>query len=515
VIVREYPPGNSAQPGGHQSLIAFWTPRGESLSAADLRSFLRDRLPRPMIPAAFVMLDTLPLLPGGKVDRRALPNFAETALEPERAFAPPHNPLEQHLAQMWKELLKIEKVGIHDDFFELGGNSLLGAVLVNRLQVVLRENVPLVAIFDAPTISELASYLEESHPDGVARLLGTPIPIPSDRKAKTEAAVLPPALVPIQPKGTLPPLFCIHPAGGVVFPNYTLVPHLGKDQPLYGIQDPGLYDKQSTFKSIEDMAAYYLGALKTVQLDGPYHLMGWSVGGVVAYEMAQQLMRQGEMVSVLIMLDTNAPAQRKPLGLQAPLRRCLQRIASWAQALPNSIRETGSAVNPIISYVHSGLFLLAASARRKRAPSDKKPTAMDLLRWAGLDTWRARLLKEAEVANTVSLETSLLLVEMPDVRRVLELVREHMRLARRYSAEAYRGRITLFRAVHSEQSGHQAGDPAMGWGKLAESGLEIHTIQANHVALLVKPHVEVLAQELRACLDRDRSSLTDTTDIHS
>jgi len=95
------------------------------------------------------------------------------------------------------------------------------------------------------------------------------------------------------------------------------------------------------------------------------------------------------------------------------------------------------------------------------------------------------------------------------VRRVLELVREHRRLARRYCAEAYRGRITLFRAVPSERREHQVGDPAMGWGKLAESGVEIHPIQANHVALLVKPYVEVLAQELRACLDRGRSSLTD------
>jgi len=132
-----------------------------------------------------------------------------------------------------------------------------------------------------------------------------------------------------------------------------------------------------------------------------------------------------------------------------------------------------------------------------------------------MDTWRARLLKEAEVATTVSREASLLLIEMPAVRRVLELVREHRRLARRYSAEAYQGRITLFRAVPSEHSEQQAGDPATGWGKLAESGVEIHPIQANHVALLVKPYVGVLAQELRACLDRGHSSLTDATDSHS
>jgi thioesterase domain-containing protein len=514
VLLRQDPRGNSAQPSGQQSLVAMWTPRGEPVSAAELRRFLRERLPRPLIPASFVRLDTLPLLPSGKLDRLALQAFAETALGREPVFTPPHSPLEQYLAQVWEELLKIEQVGRHDDFFALGGNSLLGAVLINRLQEALRENVALVAVFEAPTIAELASDLEERHPDGVAGLLGTPVKSPSKRKANAEEAMLPTVLVPIQPKGTRPPLFCIHPAGGVVYPYYTLVPLLGKDQPLYGVQDPGLYDRHSPFTSIEDMAASYVEALKAVQGAGPYHLMGWSVGGVVAYEMAQQLLRQGEVVAVLIMLDTHAPTRRKSLEPHAPLGARLQRIASWVQALPHRIKEVGSAVNPILSYVHSGLFLLAASARRKHAPTDKKPTVLDLLRWAGMDTWRARLLKEAEVATTVSQETSLLLIEMPAVRRVLELVREHRRLARRYCAQGYPGRIILFRAIPSEQSKHHTGDPTVGWGKLAEGGVEIHPIQANHVALLVKPYVEVLAQELMACLDPGRNSLTDAIDIH-
>jgi amino acid adenylation domain-containing protein/non-ribosomal peptide synthase protein (TIGR01720 family) len=514
VLLRQDPRGNSAQPSGQQSLVAIWTPRGEPVSAAKLRKFLRVSLPRPLIPASFVRLDTLPLLPSGKLDRLALHAFAETAIERESVFTPPNSPLEQYLAQLWKELLKIEQVGRHDDFFALGGNSLLGAVLINRLQEALKENVALVAVFEAPTIAELASYLEERHPDGIAVLLGTPVKSPSKRKANAEEAMLPTVLVPIQPKGTRPPLFCIHPAGGVVYPYYTLVPLLGKDQPLYGVQDPGLYDRHPPFTSIEDMAASYVEALKTVQSAGPYHLMGWSVGGMVAYEMAQQLTRQGEVVAVLIMLDTHAPVRRKPLEPRAALRVRLKRIASWAQVLPRRIREAGFAINPILTYVQSGLFLLAASSRQKRAAADKKPTVLNLLRWAMMDTWRARLLNDAEVAATVSQETSLLLIELPAVRRVMELVREHRRLARRYCAQGYPGQITLLRATPAKQREQQDRDPTVGWGKLAESGVEIHPIQANHVALLVKPYVEVLAQELRACLDRVRSSMTDATDMH-
>ena len=235
----------------------------------------------------------------------------------------------------------------------------------------------------------------------------------------------------------------------------------------------------------------------------------------MAYEMAQQLIRQGQTVDHLIMLDTSAPVPARPLQPQPSLGGQLQQVQSWFQKLPNRIRGAGSAIKPIASYVRSGLFLLAAAAKRRGTPAGGKPAIVDLLGWAGLDTWRAHLLKEAEVASIVSQDVSLLLVEMPAVRRVLELVREHTRLARRYTAESYGGRITLFRAVRSRSSNKGAGDPVLGWGVLAEGGLDVHSIQSNHVALLVKPHIELLAQELRICLDQNGGYTSDSTDAHS
>ena len=432
---------------------------------------------------------------------------------PGEKYVPPDNSLEEYLVQLWEKLLKTDQVGIHDNFFELGGDSLTGAICISQLQDALGETIPLTAIFDAPTVFELARYLEQKLPDGVVQLFGAPTN--KHASAVAELPVSPVILVPIQPKGSKPPLFCIHPAGGVVFPYYALAPYLGKDQPLYGIQDPSLYDAQSAPKSIEAMATRYLEALKTVQPEGPYNLLGWSAGGMVAYEMALQLSRQSQSVAHLIMLDAHAPAPTRMLQPQLSFRSQLQHIASWAQQSPARIQRIGSAVKPIASYIHSGLFLLAASKRRNTKPSKEKPTAQELLSWAGLNTWRNLLLREAEVVNTVSQDASLLLVEMPDVRRVLELVREHRRLARRYVAEAYRGRITLIRATQSGSNEKGNGDPMLGWGVLAQGAVDVHFIQANHVALLVKPYVEILAQELRACLDQCDNSLSESTDTHS
>ena len=447
------------------------------------------------------------LLPPSKQQIEQAPK--KMAVTWEEEYVPPDNPLETHLVQLWEKLLNTNQVGIHNNFFGLGGDSLTGAICIYQLQDAMSETISIAAIFEAPTIFELARYLEQKHYAGVARLLGTPIPI----SAVVEEAVHSTTLVPIQPKGSKPPLFCIHPAGGIVFPYYTLASYLGKDQPLYGIQDPSLYNTQSAAKSIEAMATGYVEALKSVQPEGPYHFLGWSVGGVVAYEMAQQLSQQGQPVALLIILDTSAPVPARALQPQPSLSGWLTQITSWIKELPDYIQKIGSAIKPIATYVRSGLFLLTASAKQSGRPASEKPTIVELLGWAGLDTWRTRMLREAEVANTVSQDASLLLVEMPAVRRILKLVREHIQLVRRYSAKSYRGRITLFRAVRPDRTEQRGRDHTMGWGGIAEGGVDVHSIQANHVALLAKPHVEILAQELRACLDQRTGSSSNSVDI--
>lgn len=409
--------------------------------------------------------------------------------DPRTMVASPGNRLEEHLVHLWEKLLKKDQIGIHENFFDLGGDSLVGAVCIYQVHEMLHEPIPLKVIFNSPTVFELSRYLEQAYPRAVARFLGIPIPASSI----PEVVIHPRTLVPIQTEGGKLPLFCIHPAGGIVFPYYTLAHFLGKEQPLYGIQDPSQFDTQLSSKSIESMATNYITALKTIQPTGPYNLLGWSVGGVVAYEMAQQLSGQGQSVASLIVLDTSAPHSQP-----------LHPIHSWFQELANFISSERTALHPIVSYIHSGLYLLAVSMKRRNTTPQRKITLLHLLGWAGLDAWRTRLLQEAEVARLIPQEDSLLLLEMPAVRRILELVQEHRNLALQYYAKPYPGRITLFRAVRSTKKENGQDDLTMGWDKLAEERVEVHTISANHVALMVKPYVETLARELEKCLDRSQ-----------
>jgi hypothetical protein len=175
----------------------------------------------------------------------------------------------------------------------------------------------------------------------------------------------------------------------------------------------------------------------------------------------------------------------------------------WFKTLPGRIQEVPLITRAITSYIRSGLFLLAASSKRGATSSEDRPALSSLLGWAGLDTWRALLLQgQTEIANTVSQEMSLLLIRMPAVRRILALVREHRRLVLRYEADSYDGKIILFCTRSSGAKQKASTDPTLGWEMLAQKGVEVRTIQANHVALFVKPHVKVLAHELTACLNR-------------
>jgi len=416
----------------------------------------------------------------------------------EVQFLPPTSTLEEYLVQEWKKLFKIEQLNVNDNFFQLGGDSLKGAICTYKLQDAANETIPLNAIFEAPTISEYARYLEQNHPAGVARILGEPIHISKPVTKETRSTTI----VPIQPHGDQPPLFCIHPAGGIVFPYYVLAAYIDKDRPLYGIQDPSLYNSQTVPGSIELMAADYIEAIKTVQPEGPYHLLGWSAGSVIAYEMAQQLSKQGRFVENLILLDTAAPVLTKT-GHSRSSRNGWRELPVWFKTLPGRVQEVPSITKAITSYIRSGLFLLAATEKQEAASSDDRPDLSSLLGWAGLDTWRAFLLQgQTEIASTVSQEPSLLLIRMPIVRGILKMVREHRRLVLRYRAESYSGRITLFRAVVSGSKSKVPADPTLGWGALAQQGVEVRTIQTNHVALFVKPHVKVLAHELMTCLNR-------------
>jgi amino acid adenylation domain-containing protein len=272
VAAREVAPGD-------KRLIAYIVKR-EECTVNELRGSLKERLPEYMIPSAFVFLEEIPLTPQGKYDRRALPNPGRFE---EGHLVAPRDVLELQLTELWEKLLQVP-CGVTDDFFELGGHSLLAVRLMSRIERLYGKNIPLNTLFKAPTIESLAIILRQEK-DG-----SSPSP-----------------LVPIQTHGSELPFFCVHPVSGNVLCYRALARRLGAQQPFYALQARGVDDSREPQTQVEAMAADYLEAVRTIQSHGPYLLGGWSMGGLIALEMARQLEAQGEEVRLVALFDTKAP----------------------------------------------------------------------------------------------------------------------------------------------------------------------------------------------------------------
>jgi thioesterase domain-containing protein/acyl carrier protein len=242
-----------------------------------LRQALAETLPDFMIPSVFVIMDHFPLLSFGKVDRRALPVPDWTRPELQGTYAAPRDELELQLTGIWEEVLGVQPIGVTDNFFDLGGHSLLAARLLAEIEKKIGKDLPLAALFQAPTIERLATVLRQE---------GWSAPYSS--------------LVALQPDGSEPPFFCIPGILGNVFADLgDLARYLGPSQPFYGLQD-GIQNPAK----IEALASLYLDEIRCVQPEGPYFLGGICSGGTVAFEMAQQLRVLGQPVALLAMVET-------------------------------------------------------------------------------------------------------------------------------------------------------------------------------------------------------------------
>jgi thioesterase domain-containing protein/acyl carrier protein len=349
----------------------------------------------------------------------------------------PRDALELQLTGLWEEVLGTRPVGVTDNFFELGGHSLAAVRLFSLIEKRLGKKVPLASVFQAATVERLAMILRRD----------TKAPPPS-------------SLVAIQPEGSRRPLFLIHPAGGHVFPYVHLAQRLGSDQPTYGLQARGLEEALQSHSRIEDMAAYYIEALRTVQPTGPYLLGGWSMGGIVAFEMAQQFHAQGERVALLVLLDTRIPAADEDLADED----------FEARLLIDFVRYFGLSLDPRDSLA--------------RLPKH------ELLE---------RVLEHAKRAGLMPLD-----IEVSQAQPFIELCKADFRATRNYLLHRYPGRITLFKA--GQELGGPSSDPTLGWGDWAQGGVDVEVVPGNHATMVYKPHVEVLAAKLRSCLDLIRDS---------
>jgi thioesterase domain-containing protein/acyl carrier protein len=249
---------------------------------AGLRGYLHERLPEYMVPSAVVAVSEVPLTPNGKLDRRALPAPDHAVASTGRA---PRTPQEEILCGLFAEVLGLDRVGIDDPFFALGGHSLLACKLATRIRTVLGVEVPIRLMFRAPTVAELAAELAA----------GTP----SSPSADPFAAVLP-----IKTDGDEAPLWWIHPGGGLCWVYLGFAGRLPADRPIYGIQAKGFDGAAQQPESIEAMVADYVAEVLEIQPEGPFHLLGLSIGGTIAHAMAAELQRLGHEVALLALLDS-------------------------------------------------------------------------------------------------------------------------------------------------------------------------------------------------------------------
>ncbi|NJS12148.1 MAG: amino acid adenylation domain-containing protein [Microcoleus sp. CSU_2_2] len=285
------------------------------LDTSNLRNFLKERLPDYMIPAGFVLLDALPMSPNGKVDRRALASqkWQPTGIAFDEVTAvSPRDDLELQVAKIWEKVLGIESIGVKDNFFEKGGHSLLAIRLLAEIDRTFDKNLPLSAIFQSPTVEQLANILRDN-----------------------EWSSPSPSMVVIQPGigGYKPPLFCIHVLGRGLEFYRPMLAYLDRSQPILGLSTQIMDEKLAPPNRVEELAAYYIQEMQTFQPIGPYFLLGVSFGGTIAFEMARQLHDRGEKVALLGLLDTYGPSVSKDLSVTKKSRLVATRILQLKPAV--------------------------------------------------------------------------------------------------------------------------------------------------------------------------------------
>jgi thioesterase domain-containing protein/acyl carrier protein len=376
-------------------------------------------------------------------------------------YVAPRNEAEQKIASLWEGLLGTQ-LGVHDSFMELGGDSMLAVQLISRISRTFGINLRLGNLFETPTVAGLAETLERMR-SAASGPSNDSAPGGGGQNRRGKASVSSSPLVGLQTEGPRRPFFCVHPSGGNVFCFVNLARHLGYDQPFYGLQARGLAQGEQPSARIEEMAAHYVEALRAVQPSGPYLLGGWSLGGIVAFEMAQQLRGGGHEVELLALIDV---------------------AASVCSGDVTEVDDTAS----MVSFAHELVNTWGANV----------PVETFQPLWGGIESVasEARLdyiLRQAQTAGIIPAD-----VELPDGQQLLRVFMSNMRAGRAYSPQPYPGHIKVIRAA---ESAGETPDATLGWGALAQGGVESHTAPGNHYSMMREPHVRELAHFLKHSLD--------------
>jgi amino acid adenylation domain-containing protein len=403
---------------GQKQLVAYVVPApSATVTAGELKELLRKDLPDYMVPSHFVMLEAMPLSSNGKLDRKALP---APVVASAAGRVPPRTPREIQLLPVWESVLGVSPIGVEDNFFELGGHSLLVVKLLNAVRAATGKQLPIASLFQGPTIARQAALLDQQEAD----LPWTP-------------------LVPIRTTGARPPFFCVHGGFASIFCFADLARELGPDQPFYGLQPRGLYDGQLPLRSVPDMAARYVEAIREVQPHGPYYVGGYCMGGLVARQMALLLSDAGEEVALTVMLDSKLPKPGEGLNI------CADEEA----------------------FLHS---LVADERWQTMTPEE---------RWA--DAWR-----QYEEAGGILPPG---ITDVDGFKRWFRVYRANTEANGAYQLAFTPGQVVHFVALE------QPGDPMLGWQGFEER-MQIRHVPGDHDTMLQPPHVRELAAQLREVL---------------
>ncbi|MEM9644560.1 MAG: alpha/beta fold hydrolase, partial [Planctomycetota bacterium] len=423
--------------GAAAILVAFVVGRAE---AWDLQ------LPKFKRPSRVHQVDAVPRTNSGKVDRRALRRHAESTSGDQDvvpAITDPVTPLETFLVEAWRDVLNVPSVSTDENFFDSGGSSLLAATLTSQLSERLGVRVPPAIVFDLLDIRGMAGRLSELYPSQIEAAFGVES-LTGDLTSIEDAH---PLIAAWQPKGPSPPLFMVHPPGGIVVCYRELAECLEPEMPLYAIRARGLHGDEDLPASVEEMADDYVRAVTSTRPEGSVVLGGWSLGGIIAVEVARRLQRAGRHVERLLLIDTTLPTSDSSVGLEY------------------------------------GIDLNLDELSRLR-PEEQLPF----------------LWEHAKKLGVLDDQTHPDVVQqmLGDLQR---LFHHHVGLASRYQVPDLQVPITLFRPT--EVPVETMGPLDRGWSEHAEQ-VSVVQVPGHHHSMLSTPHVQEIGKHLLSNLDAQR-----------
>ena len=453
---------------GDKRLVAYVvTAQQAAPTSNELKNFLSEKLPEYMVPSAFVFLDSLPLTATGKVDRKALPSRDPAEPLVDQPCVAPRTPVEELLASIWSEVLKLDKVGIHDNFFHLGGHSLLAIQVIARMRNDFRMDLPVRTLFEAPTIAQLAARLEH----------------PSKAMMRSNGEATYAHLIELRSGPNQKPIFCFPYRCGVLG-EYTHFLRLAKymeEYSFYGLQAKAADSHTPPHASVEELVTNYVREIEDFDPNGPYYLIGDCAGAPEAYETARQLSTRGKKVGLLVLLDAKGPYL--PGGY-------------WRLG-PYSIKDLDILRSRLLSS-RFGMWCrnLNAASSYHWQESKQLPNRE---RWRYLAAKAVKRLKpQLGGSQNYSLapfqESEEVLSASED-----ELLQHVYRTRSQYRSNwpsDYQGRLTVI--VNQQWYGF---DRTFGWAESAAGGVETYAIRGDHISYMLE-HVPLVADQIRACLEK-------------